>query len=271
MPSIAMPVFNAKVSRRLIAAFCTLLMASGASAEGVEWTVAPYLWAADVGVDLTINDDPALGTTVPFKDLVDKLDGAFMAHAEVRSGRFGGLFDMIYIDLGDSSTTAVGPGGPILGDLVTDTRLKLQLYELAGFVRIGQPDATRPKIDVLLGVRRTDLDLSVDITLPGPGGNTIFRRVDVSETDIFSGVRVVGRFSERWGYRVRADYGTGGTEGTVNLLATAGYSFGQNGRFGIDVGYRYLNSEFENASASSLGTETDITMSGPVLGFVFNF
>ena len=271
MSLIEKPALGAGMARRLIISFCAVLVASAANAEGVEWTVAPYLWASDVGVDLTINDDPALGGTVPFKDLVDKLDGAFMAHAEVRNDRFGGFFDMIYIDLGDSSTTPVGPGGPILGDLATDTNLKLQLYELGGFMRLGGHDSREPNIDVLLGVRRTELDISLDITLPGPGGNTIRRRIDVSETDVFGGVRVVGRFSERWGYRVRADYGAGGTEGTVNLLATAGYSFGQKGQFGIDVGYRYLYSEFDNASAISVDTETDVTMSGPVVGFVFEF
>jgi hypothetical protein len=93
----------------------------------VEWQIAPYLWAADVGADVTINNDPVLGTTVPFSDLVDKLDSALMLHVEGRGSEsdIGGFFDLISMDLSDSNIIPVGPGGPILGDLVTTAALSM--------------------------------------------------------------------------------------------------------------------------------------------------
>jgi len=48
------------------------------NARDVDWTIAPYLWASDVGLDVFVDNDPVIGTDVPFNDLVDKLDGAFM-------------------------------------------------------------------------------------------------------------------------------------------------------------------------------------------------
>lgn len=255
----------------LLLAGLTLGVSEGASAAELEWTVAPYLWGMDVGLDLTINGDPALGTSVPFSDLIDKLEMAFMGHAEVRGNRFGGFFDMIYIDLGDNTTTTVGPGGPVSGDLVVDANLKLQLYELGGLYRFGRPEPSRAAVDILLGARQIDMDLNLNITLPGPMGTQLTPRVDVSETDVFVGGRVIGKFNERWGYKARADYGGGGSEGTLNLLATVGYTFGQTGLFTLDVGYRHMTIELKGSAADSVTTETEITMSGPVVGFIFNF
>ena len=110
----------------------------------VEWQIAPYLWAADVGADVTINNDPVLGTTVPFSDLVDKLDSALMLHVEGRGSEsdIGGFFDLISMDLSDSNIIPVGPGGPILGDLVTTAALSMSLYEGAVTFRFGAAAST---------------------------------------------------------------------------------------------------------------------------------
>lgn len=106
--------------------------------------------------------------------------------------------------------------------------------------------------------------------LPGPGATPLNRNIDVSETDVFAGVRIVGQLNEKWHYRVRADYGSGGTEGTFNTLATVGYTFGKTGLFSLDLGYRYLSMELKDESNGTV-TESDITMSGPLVGFVFSF
>jgi len=240
------------------------------SAEGVDWTVAPYLWASGVGLDVIIDSDPIIGADVPFSDIVDKLDGAFMGHIEASADRFGAFFDTIYIKLADDAVIPIGPGGPILGDLLVDTDLTLKLYELGGLYRMGRPDPGSSAFDILLGVRRVDMNQNLDIVLPGPGATPINRNLDVSETDVFAGVRVVGRFSEKWSYRVRADYAGGGTEGTFNTLAAIGYTFGKTGLFSIEAGYRYLSIDLKNDSNGTVA-ETNLTQSGPLVGFVFSF
>lgn len=42
---------------------------------------------------------------------------------------------------------------------------------------------------------------------------------------------------------MRGDFSFAGTKGRVNALASAGYSFGENGLFSLDLGYRYMSVE----------------------------
>lgn len=122
----------------------------------------------------------------------------------------------------------------------------------------------------MLGVRQVDVDQNLDICLAGPVQTPLNKNLDVSETDIFAGGRIVGQFSEKWHYKLRADYAGGGTEGTINVLGAVGYSFGKTGLFSIDLGYRYLGIELKKESGGST-TEADLTMSGPLIGFIFQF
>ena len=240
------------------------------NAADLDWTIAPYLWLSDVGLDVFVNSDPTIGTDVPFSDLVDKLDGAFMGHVEVSGEKFGAYFDSIFINLSDNSVVSVGPGGPILGDLTIDMDLSMTVLELAGFYRMGSPEPGSGAFDILLGGRQVDLEQNLNIVLPGPGATPLDGKIDISETDMIVGGRFIGKFNERWSYRVRADYGTGGTEGTVNMVAAVGYTFGKTGLFSIDVGYRHMDVELKDDSDGSV-TETEMTMSGPIIGFIFTF
>ncbi len=259
------------VSRHIVVTVLGLALGSSAvRAQELEWTVAPYLWAADVGLDLRLNGDPALGVDVPFSDLVDKLDSAIMLHAEGRGENFGAYVDFITLDLSDSSVTPIGPGGPILGDLAVDARLGMDVIEAGGILRFGGAGPDAPDVDVLFGLRYLDIDQDIDITLPGPGGTVVDRRIAVSELDVLIGARVIGKFSERWGYKLRGDYATFGTEGTVNLFATVGYTFGQ-GLFTLDAGYRYMSFEVRENLDLDASSRSDLDFSGPLVGLIFNF
>ena len=240
------------------------------NAGDIDWTIAPYFWASDVGLDVAVNNDPVLGTDVPLKDLIDKLDGVFMGHVEGRGERFGAFVDTIYLSLADSNVIPIGPGGPILGDLMTDMNLTLKLYELGGVYRIGKDDPGSMAFDILLGARLVDVDQTLDLTLPGPLATPVNLSMAISETDVFFGGRLVGKFTDKWHYKARADIGGGGTDGTFNILGAVGYTFGKTGLFSLDVGYRYMTIKLKNEQ-NGTRTETDITMSGPLIGFIFNF
>ena len=258
--------------RLVVVASLTLTAGTNISrAQGLDWQIAPYFWMPDVSLDTTINGDPALGTTVPFSDLVDKLEGALMLHAEMRGPRFGAFLDIISMKLSDSGITPVGPGGPILGDLLTDTTLKMGLFEIGGLYRFGEAAPGSVAIDVLLGIRQVEVDQNILITLPGPAGTELNPIINVSETDFVMGGRVRGMFNDRWGYRARADYGVGGTDGTLNLLASVGYTFGDSGLFTLDIGYRHLKMELSQGLGNGVATASDITFSGPIVGLIFSF
>ena len=246
------------------------LLPQQSHAEGIDWTIAPYLWGSSVGLDVTVNDDPVIGTELPLSDLIDKLDSAFMGHFEGRGERFGVFVDTNYVSLADSNVIPIGPGGPILGDLTTDMSLTLKLYELGGAYRIGDDSPGSVAFDILLAARLVDVEQNLDVILPGPAATPVNLSLAISETDVVLGARLIGKFTEKWHYKVRADVGGGGTDGTFNALGAVGYTFGQTGLFSLDLGYRYMTIKLENNLDGTL-IKTDITMSGPVLGFVFNF
>jgi hypothetical protein len=235
-----------------------------------QWTVAPYLWASDVSLDLTINDDTNLGGDAAFKDILDKVDSVFMGHFEGRKGRWGMYVDTIYLDLSDSKSVAVGPGGPILGDLAVDAAMKMKLYDAGGLYRLREPGDVL-QFDLLGGVRYIDVDVDALLTLPGPALNTVDISIGPSETDVMLGARLISRFAERWHWAVRADLSFGGSEGTYNGLATMGYTFGRSGLFTLTAGYRFMSIEIDGTNPRGAPTAADITMSGPLLGFIFNF
>ena len=124
--------FEKSTGRQCTIAAMALLVISVISprqsnAGDVEWIIAPYLWASDVGLDVIVNNDPVIGTNVPFSDLVDKLNGAFMGHIEMGVAQYGVFFDAIHIALTDNSVIPVGPGGPVIGDLLISADLTLKL------------------------------------------------------------------------------------------------------------------------------------------------
>ena len=88
----------------------------------------------------------------------------------------------------------------------------------------------------MLGARVIDLDLNIDAILPGPGMMPVNVSVGASETDVLLGGRAIGDFTDRWHYKLHADFSVGGTDGTYNLLALVGYSFGETGLFSLDLG-----------------------------------
>jgi hypothetical protein len=240
------------------------------NAEGIDWTIAPYVWVPGITLDSTVESDPIIGPDVTLNGLVDKLDGVFMGHFEGRGKRFGLFVDMIYLSLADSNVISVGPDEPILGGLSSDTNFKLKLYEIGGSYRIGNGDPGSAKIDVLFGARAVDVDQNINLILPGPGATPVNRSNAISESDAFIGGRLVGNLTDKWHYKARADIGGGGTSGTFNIFGSVGYTFGQSGLFSLDFGYRYMTIKLKN-SQDGTSTETDITLSGPLLGFIFIF
>lgn len=264
-------------SHRFLAATATSLCLLGgagtaqaqAEDDGWTWVVAPYLWASDVHLDLAVNDQ-SLGGSAEFRDLLDKVDTAFMGHVEARRGGWGLFADVIYMDLSDSRSTPVGPGGPILGDLQTAASLNLKIYEVGGvFDLTGGSERTR--VDLLAGIRAIDADIEADITLPGPAARVVPIRTGPSETDIMVGVRVINTFAERWTLGVRGDVSYGGTDGVLNTLATVGYTFGDTGLFTLTAGYRHMTINLAGSTQGGSPAETDIVLSGPIVGGVFRF
>jgi hypothetical protein len=234
-------------------ALCFSANASAAENDGWEWLIVPYGWAASIGTDLTTTSPPSESSTdTDFRDVVDKLDGAFEIHIEGQGDRFGVFADFTYLGLADERKH---PRFEIESDL--DTRL----FEIAG---VWNPSDQRFRgVDVFAGLRYIDVDFTSQLKPVNP----IFRTVTVDGGETFNdfmvGARYTWAMSERWSLTVRGDGSFGDTEGTWNASAVAQYRTG-NGAWVF--GYRHLDVELK-----ARGSNTNITMSGPEVGYAFRF
>lgn len=256
---------------RLAASALVLAAGTPALADDWKWTVAPYVWVPGITVDSDFSGEPALPEDGTDVSILDKLDVALMGHVEARKNRWGVYGDFIFVELSDENTTTLGPGGPLTGDLVVSSDLRLGLLDIGGLYRLAGSGSGPVDFDVLLGARFIDIELDAAITLPLPGSAPLDAGTSVSETDLMVGGRLLGRFNERWYWTARADISFGGSEGTSNALASVGYVFGQTGLFSLDLGYRHMRLETESRRANGAQVVNDLEVSGPVVGFVFRF
>jgi hypothetical protein len=226
------------------------------AAEDWEWTFVPYFWLADMGADVTIDDTPVLEIDIRATDLIDKVEIAFQGHLEGRRGRGGFFMDLTYMEIADSLTL---PDGPSI-----DADMTQALIEGGGFYRLQGESSG---LDVLFGVRVFEIDQELVITADR-GQATIDDTATF--TDGFVGLRYAGSLGEKWSFRVRGDVGAGDSELALNGVVAFGYEVGKSGKYSLHFGWRVLDYEIE-AEDEGAKVETDLTMSGPALGFQIKF
>ncbi len=225
-----------------------------ADGEDWEWVVAPYLWAVSFDTDLERTQPPAGGISSDseFEDVLDKLDGVFQVHLEGQQDEWGLFTDFTYLGLSDSADHP---------RFHTESDLDARLFELAG---VWSPGAGRYQgLDVFAGLRYIDVDLAVQFDPVNPLFNTTAFDGSESINDFMIGARYTWPLSDRWGVTVRGDTSFGDTEGTWNTSAVVNYRMTHGAWL---FGYRYLSVELESADS-----KTDLTLSGPMVGYGFTF
>ena len=240
------------------AALLLALVPALSAAQEPEWLVAPYIWGSSVSWDLAARGDGTLSA----RDLADKTDGAGLIRIEWARDEWGFALDWVGISLSENSIiTAQGAFEPI--DINTRVELDVDILELGGFYR---PSGNDTGVQYLFGLRRTGTDSTLLLT--PPVGPTQRLDDDRDFTDVYVGARFLHRFNDTWDLSLRADYGFGDTDGTLNLLGGVGWR--SAGYFGLHLGYRHLAMEFDQNFDGEEAT-TDIDLTGPFLGFMFRF
>lgn len=245
---------NPILSAAILCAAVFSPLAHAQDGEGWEWMVAPYGWAASIGTDLQTGEPPSGGvsTDTGFDDIIDKIDGAFEMHVEGQGERFGMFADFTFLGLADERQRP---------RFRTESDLDTRLFELAA---VWSPGEGRYRgVEVFAGLRYIDVDLTAQLIPENPAFATT--TIDEGKTfnDFMVGARYTWALSERWGVTLRGDGSFGDTEGTWNASAVGSYRT-QSGAWLF--GYRYLSVELEAGS-----NHTDITMSGPLVGYGFVF
>jgi len=238
----------------LAAAFAILVAPQAAAQSGSnEWqfAIAPYLWAAGMDGTMTIAAFEQ-DIDVPFSDIIENLDLAFMGHFDMRNERWVLSSDLIFVDLEDSED--------LTGGTVT-AGVDLTILEVAGGYRVS------PAVALLVGARWVDMGASLGYT-----GEIVNPDADAAKSwiDPLVGVNVFAPLSERWWLGLRGDVGGFGVGSELTWQAYADIGFKASHLVSIMFGYRALEIDYEDGDGLHF-VGLDVLMSGPQLGVVFTF
>lgn len=249
-----------KNNKSAICVAALIFLSRGATAAGdTEWLVAPYLWYP--GISLSQSSDSG-GGGISASNLLEKTDAVGMIRIEAARNKWGFMLDYIYLSLSDEGVFDLP--SPFNATFNLRAELTVSVFEAGGFYR---PSGNDQGVDYLFGLRTISTEKTL-LATPQIGGPTQRFDGDADVTDVFLGARYLHRFTDHWDLTIRGDYSFGDSDGTTNLIGSAGYRF--NDLFGMNLGYRFTNIEFEDTVDGERET-TELEFSGPYLGFLFRF
>lgn len=222
---------------------------------GWEFTLTAY--APLMGLDGSTGITPFLAEVdVPFTDLVDEIDGGFMAYFNARKDRWSITGDFMWIKASASTTPTAFT---YVGFQQEQTMANLALgYSLV------RDDNTL--LEILGGVAYTGLDLDIDLTdvrFPALGG---VRSASEDWIDPFVGLVFHHRFNDKWMFFARADFGSFDVSSDEYWQAFLGFTYSFNPNVGVALCYRWISVDYHQGRF-----DYDIVTSGPCLGLTMRF
>ena len=246
----------------------TVAQAQAAASSGGVWTFefTPYLWSAGMSGEVGAGALPTMNVDMSFSDILDNLDAGLMGAFEARNGRWGLLFDAIYMKLAHSATASRTGPGPIGSTATASAELEMTQTVFAAAVAYRAIEGRTP-LDVIGGARYAKLtvDAQIDGSFYAQTGS-VAASAEKSWVDPYIGVRVQHPIAERWtlvGYADVGGFGIG-SDFTWQALAGVDYEFSKSiaGKFG----YRYLYVDYDKD-----GFRYDMGNSGLYLGAGIRF
>ncbi|WP_319287397.1 hypothetical protein [Desulfosarcina sp.] len=130
------------------AAMCS--EASTGATQNWEFNLAPfYIWGVAIDGDVTVGTN-TVPVEVPFSDITDNLEAAFIVHFEgMHKSNWGFLIDVNYLDLSND----VNLPGPF--NRTANVDFDATLAEFSGLYRMINGDH---RFDAILGLRYTKID-----------------------------------------------------------------------------------------------------------------
>jgi opacity protein-like surface antigen len=243
---------------------------TAAQTGGWQFEVTPYFWGAGMKGDVQLGSLPKISTDVSFSDILDVLDFGIMGAFEARKGRWGMLFDAIYMDLEMDGTASRTGAGPVGATATADAKLEMKQTLLAAAASYRALEGRSP-VDVFGGLRYVKIEASADINASffGPAGSTsgaVSRSGDKDWVDPYIGARILYPVSDRWtlvGYGDIGGFGVG-SDFTWQALAGVNYHFSKS--LSGKLGYRYLSVDYDKD-----GFLYDMASYGLYLGVGFRF
>jgi hypothetical protein len=199
-----------------------------------------------------------------FDEIFDRLEAAFTVHFEgLYKRKWGFLFDLSYINIGDSITTP-GPGAATINVDFVET-----IIELGAIYRFYHKG--RHMLEGLGGVRYTDLDVEID-TVGGPPPVPSKIEGNQDWLDLIIGLRYKWQISGKWMLNLRGDIGGFGigdaSDFTWNAIGLIQWKPWKH--VGFLGGYRALDQNYETGSGINV-FKYDMLKHGPILAVNFTW
>jgi hypothetical protein len=232
---------------RFAACVVTALLASSASAQGLDWRVTPYIWGTgiegNIGLGAVRRD-----VDLEFSDILNVLSGAALMHVEAQSNE--------HILFGDLAWFAVEPEDEIatIGG-VAEAELDATILEL-GYARHSAG------LGFEAGLRYWDIDVEIDPALAAG-----VRRGD-SWVDAFAGFRIKRDLGQKWDMTTRGNLGAGGSDLTMSFQID--FALELEGGNAVVAGVRLLDLDYEENNVRGIPAVVDLTFLGATVGFMFD-
>jgi hypothetical protein len=247
-----------------------------------DWEIRlmPYFWMPSLDAEGTIGG-PLGGSLsgnvdLSFGDVLDYLDFTAMGRVEAWKGKWGLIFDGLFMNL-SADGSFQGSRGLTNFNLDADVRLGMADFALAYRLienRFGKNNMQRLAFEPYGGLRygylREKIDLNVNIAGVGSVGGTLGTSEDWVEP--FVGGRVVWDLNDKWSLNARGDAGGFGIGSASNLTwqIAGGVDYKITKNMILNAGYRYVELDYSRGSGSDeLGI--DLRAKGPYLGLTILF
>ncbi|MEH6570150.1 MAG: hypothetical protein V7709_13810 [Halioglobus sp.] len=235
---------------------------------GWEYSVAPmYLWAKNIDGTSTVGGMEAPLSLEFADDILENLEAAFAIHAEAKQGPLTLFAEYNYAKLDPSTDAQFGPFA-----VTVDINFRDVMGEFG--VAYAFSDSGSTRWEVLGGVRYFDQKIDVNIDKPDIAPGVLPIPDEISGGDDwwhgFGGFRVTRKLSERWSFLARADYGYQDSDNkTLQATGIFDYRFRSWGSF--FVGYRFMDTTYDNGELGLDNYGFDADQQGPALGLNLRF
>ncbi|HEY7658101.1 MAG TPA: hypothetical protein VH881_14635 [Burkholderiales bacterium] len=241
---------------------------TAAAAPGSGWTFdfTPYIWGVAMSGDVQGRTLPTISIDMSFSDILDNLDSGLLGAFEARKGRWGLLFDAIYMKLEGSGTASRTGPGPIGATATANADLEVAQTMLAAAVAYRVVEGRAP-LDVIGGLRYAKIE--ADATINGSffaQAGSVARSAEKNWVDPCIGVRFLQPVAEHWTLVSYLDIGGFGVGSDFTWQALVGANYEHSKTFAAKFGYRYLGVDYDKD-----GFVYDMGNSGLYLGLGIRF
>jgi hypothetical protein len=235
-----------------------LLIAGPAAAQDSGWTFQASLYGWVPSMSATV-DTPfgELESDSSGSSALSNLDMAFMGTLEARTGRWGFIGDLLYVDLSNETDSP-------FGRRFDGSTLDISTTAFSGYAVYRTYESDKAILDAGVGFRAFDVGL--DLTLDSADSRPDYSADDSATWAVpLVAARVILPLNESWFATAFADGGlTSSDTSTWQVFASVGYRF--NPRWSTQVGWRYMDIQKDIGDL-----DTTLDLSGPLIGVSARF